>query len=267
MKYRVAFSLTAALMLCGAVAVLYAQSNANRTTQSGRIDLKAQTLVGKTLTNIEELADGRKAYHYVYRVQARPTEQDMPRYTVDPQYNVSYELTGFQADDSIRLRPSNRESQTDSPIWIYDVVFVDSGTRLIEFDASGSIFAPTFTVANDETENCFCTPGNPCGCGCVSCNNCNCQILCGGNPGCSLTCNGCNCTCHTTCPSGCTCEYCRCTCEGCLNVDCVSCPKGCFCDHCGCLCLDDIDHSGVCGCPRCTSPESRCRCDCHVACP
>ena len=292
MRSRIVFVLTAVLFLCGVVAVLYAQSQ-NRTPQPGvdRVDLQTETWVGKRLDRTEDGPNGQKIYHFTYRVEARPSAKGLPRYIVDHRYGITYETEGFQPGDSVTLLSTNPESETDSPIWVYNVTYIGGGTRSVTFAATGSVMAPTFATANSETDDpCTCVGcaaiNNSCscsiGCSCSHCPPCNC-IGCQINncytcpKGCSCShCTHCDCLgCQSqnpkcqSCPQGCTCSHCRCACDGCLSQDpvCTSCPPGCYCDHCGCLCVDDIDHVGVCGCALCISPATRCRCECHAPCP
>ena len=252
MGSRIALIFTAVLMLCGVVAILYAQSNGKRATPSGRIYLKTQTLVGKTVVKVEEGADGRKIHHYVYRVVAKPTEKNMPRYTVDPLYSVTYKLENFQKDDSIKLRPSNKETKTDSPIWIYDVIYVGSGIRSVVFDTEGDIFAPTFVVANSE-EECWCCKKEP--------NECECDF-CEIEDVCCKTCNhssSCSCICHQCKPSvPCTCP------KRDVNNNEEPCPgsNGHSCRYCNPCEKEANDGFGVCweSCTGC-SCKHHCKCD------
>ena len=100
--------------------------NKNKSTPSktDRVDLKTRTLVSKKLNRIDVRPDNKKVYHYTYRVEAEPTVTEMPRYSVDTQYNISYEQEGFQEEDSVTLISDNEESATDSPIWVYEVAYV-----------------------------------------------------------------------------------------------------------------------------------------------
>ncbi|MDR0610654.1 MAG: hypothetical protein LBG58_11125, partial [Planctomycetaceae bacterium] len=122
------------------------KDNSQSAKQSNRVDLKTQTKVGKKLDRVEDTPKGKK-YHYLYRVQAEPTETEIPRYAIDPQYNVSYTQEGFQENDSVTLLSDNTEENTDSPIWVYDVAYVGSGERMLTFSTSGSTGFATFSVA------------------------------------------------------------------------------------------------------------------------
>ncbi|MDR2755117.1 MAG: hypothetical protein LBC20_05370 [Planctomycetaceae bacterium] len=248
-------------------------NNKNKSTPSktGRVDLKTRTLVSKKLNRIDERPDGKKVYHYTYRVEAEPTVTEMPRYCVDTQYNVAYEQEGFQEEDSVTILSDNEESATDSPVWVYDVAYVDSGERALAFATTGSALGATFSSANSETD-----PNDPD----YHCHTCNhydssqCTIACRcccstGDENCN--CSGCqyqNPRCFA-CPVGCTCEHCVCNCDGCLtqNPRCFVCPVGCTCEHCQCLCLQSIDHEGRCGCAICKQRPLTCECECHCICP
>lgn len=295
MRSRIVFSLAAMLFLCGMLATLYAQSSdGGAQAPSDRVDLKTGTWVGKRLERTENGPDGQKIYHYTYRVEARATARDLPRHIVDHRYSITHGHTGFKSGDSITLLSTNEESETDSPIWVYDVTYVGSGRRTIVFSTSGSVVAPVFMMMNGETVgNCVCVGcqfrpscNPPCyiGCNCSHCPPCNCSGCQTRSPrcytcprGCSCAhCTQCNCSgCQslnpkcTSCPRGCTCSHCRCACSGCLSriPPCTSCPPGCYCSHCGCRCADDVDHYGVCGCVSCVSPTTPCRCECHTPCP
>ena len=291
MSNRVVLVLSAMFFLFGVVAVLYAQSQGSVPHRGDdRVDLQTETWVGKRLERTEEGADGQTIHHITYRVEARPTAKGLPRYIVDNRYGITYATQGFKDGDSVTLLSTNAEEETDSPIWVYNVTYVGGGERSITFDTSGSVFAPMFATANSEVDdpcecvgclaisNCSCRVGCSCShcppCNCIGCQTNNCYTC---PKGCSCShCIPCNCLgCQSqnpkcqSCPQGCTCSHCRCACDGCLSQDpvCTSCPPGCYCDHCGCLCTDDVDHPGVCGCALCTSPNTRCRCECHAPCP
>jgi hypothetical protein len=265
-KSRIVPFLMAVLFLCGTLVVLYAQSRGGGAqSDSGRIDLETRTWVGKRLDRTEVSPDGQKIYHYTYRVEARATARNLPRHIVDHRYSITHHHEGFRTGDSITLVSTNDESETDSPIWVYHVRYVGSGRRTISFATSGSVSAPMFTTVTGEAmDYCHCIgcqylSCSTCliGCPCVHCTHCICHGCQSQQPKCQF------------CPHGCTCSHCRCACSGCLSQSpqCTSCPPGCYCSHCGCLCVDDIDHFGVCGCTQCTSPSTRCRCECHTPCP
>ena len=278
--------------VCVFAAILYAQQQKSvQQLSPDRVDLETQTLVGKRLERTETGPNGEKIYHFLYRVEARQTAKSLPRYIVDHRYNITYTTEGFKTGDTITLLSTNEESETDSPIWVYNVTYVGGGNRKINFDTSGSVFAPTFTTVSGETDDpctcvgclalsnaCSCREGCTCShcppCSCIGCTSSSCYLC---PKGCSCShCTVCNCIgCQSqnpkcvSCPQGCTCSHCRCACSGCLSQSppCISCPPGCFCNHCGCLCTDDVDHFGVCGCALCSSPGTRCRCECHAPCP
>lgn len=272
MKSQIVLSFVAVLISCGMVVQLYAQTNNIRTagtvSPSDRMDLKTQTLVGKTLTKVENGAGGEKIYHYTYRVHARATEKKMPRYVVDPQYSISYKQHGFREGDSIRLRSTNPESASDSPIWVYDVTYVGSGTRSLTFATSGSVRPPLF-APTDEVLDVHC---GLCRHETIAdCQAHNCQCRCCADDQINCNCSGCQ---YQTprcfaCPVGCTCDHCVCSCDGCLTQSprCLSCSVGCACDHCRCKCEEDIDHLGRCGCVLCQQKPLTCECECHSNCP
>lgn len=262
------------LLFCTAT-VLCAQTTTGEketttSADSSRVDLKTQTLVGKRLDRVEESETG-KEYHYIYRVEASPTEQELPRYVVDPQYTVTFTQEGFQEGDTVSLVSANSESGTDSPIWVYEVAYVGSGSRSLTFDTSGSILAPEFAVANSETDpndpnyHCY-VCGHANGASCTAACRCCCST---GNENCN--CSGCQ---YQTprcflCPVGCTCSHCVCSCDGCLTQvpRCLACPVGCTCSHCRCQCEISIDHPGRCGCVLCKQRPLECDCECHRDCP
>ena len=230
------------------------------------LDLKPQTVVTKKAGKVEENSNG-KVYHFTYRIQARPTVEKAPKYLVDPKYSVSFTKTNFKENDTVTLLSTNAETETDSPIWVYNVAYAGAGERMIEFQTSGNAIVPLFFVANDEVDpggnfHCYvcghatanqCTSACYCCCAAV-CNCLGCQLQ---NPRCF------------SCPIGCTCSHCVCDCDGCLSQSprCFLCPVGCTCSHCQCLCALNIDHSGICGCANCKKPTSTCTCDCHSDCP
>lgn len=266
------------LLLIGlllATTVVHAQdkatkANGKKAEATSRVDLKPRTLVSKKLDSVKDGPNG-KVYTYKYRVEAQPTESDMPRYAVDPQYNVSYKQEGFLEGDKVTLISSNPETATDSPIWNYEISYEGSGERSITFDTTASVMAATFAAAGGETDpedpNYHCrTCGHydvsqctaACRCCCSSGDeNCNCLGCQYQNPRCF------------GCPVGCTCDHCICSCDGCLtqNPRCLGCPVGCTCDHCRCQCEESIDHSGRCGCAVCKQRPSVCDCECHKNCP
>lgn len=194
MKNRIWLFILVVGFLFGTIVSVHAQQAATPKSQSkDRIDLKTETLVGKTLDEVVDGANG-KEYRYTYRVQAKPTEQEMPRYAVNPQYDITYTKEGFQEKDSVTLLSANTESGTDSPIWVYQVTYVGSGERKISFDTAGSAMVPMFATANSETENpcdicgqdpCVCDDSDPCDvCGqdpCVCDDNDPCEV-CGEYP-------------------------------------------------------------------------------------
>ncbi len=246
-------------------------SGEKKQAETSRVDLKTQTLVGKKLAKVENGANGKKVYHYTYRVQAKATEKEMPRYTVDPQYNVSYKQEGFQEGDSVTLVSTNGESATDSPIWVYDVAYTGSGTRSLTFETSGSMMVASFAAANAETD-----PDDP-SCHCKTCRHYDASLC---TPACRCCCTTddayCNCLgCQLqqprcfSCPEGCRCDHCICSCDGCMTSKprCLACPVGCTCDHCRCQCEASIDHLGRCGCAACRHSASTCECECHNSCP
>jgi len=278
MKNRLVFPLLAALMFCGMTAILTAQTNnepvaagKGRQDASGRVDLKTETWVGKKLEGIDEPDEpgGKRTYRYTYRVHAKATEKNMPRFSINPQFNVSYEQTGFLENDSISLRSTNSESLSESPIWTYDVSYSGGGTRSLNFSTSGSAMSLSFSAANSETpdEEFHCRICNHreisqctllCRCCCATGDeNCNCLGCQYQNPRCFA------------CPVGCDCDHCVCSCDGCLtqNPRCLVCPVGCNCDHCQCLCDVSIDHPGRCGCAACKQRPLICDCECHRVCP
>ena len=258
MRSRVVFLLAAVLLLGGVVAILYAQSQ-SRTPQPGtnRVDLQTETWVGKRLTRTEDAPNGEKIYYYTYRVEARATAKGLPRYVVDHRYNITYETQGFKPGDSVTLLSTNPESETDSPIWVYIVTYVGSGTRSVTFATTGSVFAPSFMTVNGETDECACG-GNgshdECDCGCKS--------------------NGCICTCHQrcsygNCPLGCSNTSDGCGCHGYCSENCThlkssNCPgpNGHNCDKCNPKC----GGAPGCYCPNKNTPLSGCGkldCSCH----
>lgn len=272
MRNRIVLLLVATLMFSGTFVVLQAQMNSgkNNSSESARVDLKTQTLVGKKLLRTEDGPDGKKIFHYVYRVQAQAAERDIPRFTVDPQFNISYKQSGFQEGDSVTLRSTNTESATDSPIWVYDVAYVGSGTRSLTFSTSGSVMAPMFATADGEMD-----PSDP-NFHCKTCNHYDasqctaaCRCCCStGNENCN--CPGCqykNPRCFA-CPVGCKCSHCVCSCDGCMtqNPRCLACPVKCTCEHCRCKCEENIDHLGRCGCMICKQRPFVCDCECHRDC-
>jgi len=269
MRNRVVLFLVA-LISWGALALLYAQQQKGGSLPRDRVDLETETLVGKRLERTETGSNGESIYHYLYRVEARPGAKSFPRYVLDHRYNVTYQTEGFQEGDSIRLRSINRESETDSPIWVYDVIYVGSGMRSVNFGTSGSVLVPLFSVANSEDDP---DPSFHC----TICNHqyahqCTdaCQCCCStGNEPCN--CSGCQ---YQTprcfsCLVGCSCSHCVCSCDGCLTQTprCLSCPIGCTCAHCRCQCVINIDHPGRCGCMRCKQTPLPCHCECHRDCP
>ncbi len=155
MKNRIVRLTLAVGVLLGMIGFVHArqtkQQVAGKAAPTDRVDLKTETLVGKTLDEVVDGPNG-KEYRYTYRVQAKPTEKEMPRYTVSPQYEISYTKEGFQEKDSITLLSENTESGTDSPIWVYQVTYVGSGERKISFDTAGSAMVPMFTTVNSETD-------------------------------------------------------------------------------------------------------------------
>ena len=218
-------------------AVLYAQQQkAVQQLSPDRVDLETETLVGKRLERTETGPNGKKIYHYLYRVEARQTAKSLPRYIVDHRYNITYTTDGFKPGDTITLLSTNEESETDSPIWVYNVTYVGSGSRKITFDTSGSVFAPSFVTVSGETD-------------------------CGGVPGCPTDCNGCGCTCHEEClcEKGGEHEECEC---GCADLDCeCDCHK-----HCKCKAGECVPWEDECDCDDCESEESDCTCTCHCIC-
>lgn len=234
-------------------------------TVKNLLDLKTRTEVSKTLSRSEDTATG-KMFVYVYRIQARPTATDTPRYLVDPSYSISYTTSGFQANDTITLISDNTEKGTDSPIWVYEVTYVGAGTRTITFTTAGEVEVAAYTrVSGEEVlkEHCaICGHDDPSQCteACLCCcfnTNTHCDCI-----GCQLQ----NPRCFT-CPVGCTCAHCVCSCDGCLNQNpaCHSCPPDCNCSHCQCLCESNVDHEGICGCRECKYGD--CDCECHNDCP
>ena len=181
---------------CLCAAVLYAQQQKGvQQTLSDRVDLETETWVGKRLEKTEAGSDGRTTYRFLYRVEARQRATDLPRYIVDHRYSVTYTTEGFQAGDTVTLLSANEETDTDSPIWIYEVTYVGSGERTVTFETSGSVMAPMFATVSGETE----CPA--CGCDLLNCGDHGFCDLC--NPGCSLngcpaSCEGCSCLCHAT---------------------------------------------------------------------
>ncbi len=273
MKNRIFPILLLVGLLFGVAVALHAQ-NASKSTKeqkSERVDLKPRMLVSKKLDRVEDGPNG-KTYVYKYRVEAEPTEKDMPKYTVDPLYNITYEQKDFQKNDTVTLLSDNPESATDSPVWLYEVSYQGSGERKITFATTASVFAPTFLAANGETEEPFeghcglcrheeawqCAAAN-CTCRCCVSDDENCNCL-----GCQYQSPRC-----FSCPVGCTCDHCICSCDGCItqNPRCLSCPVGCTCDHCRCKCEESIDHVGRCGCTACKQKPLTCPCECHRTCP
>jgi hypothetical protein len=239
--------------------------------KSERLNLKTQTLVSKKLDHVDKKANGKKVYHYTYRVEAVPSETDLPQYVTDPQYNVSFEQEGFQAEDSVTLLSDNEESATDSPVWVYDVAYVESGVRSLSFATTGSVMAAAFSAASGELD-----PNDPD----YHCGTCSHSYISQCTAACRCCCytgdENCNCSgCQYqtprcfSCPVDCTCEHCVCSCDGCLtqNPRCLVCPVGCTCGHCTCLCLEDVDHEGRCGCVFCKQRPLTCECECHCVCP
>ena len=237
-RNRIIFVLASVLLFCGVVAVLYAQSP-GKVAQSGtnRVDLRTQTWVGKRLVRTEDGADGQKIYHYQYRVEARQTAKSLPRYIVDRRYGISYETKGFKPGDSVTLLSTNPESETDSPIWVYNVIYVGSGTRQITFSTSGGATVPMFATVSGETDVCDCSNSNyshgggECNCGCAGLS--------------------CPCSCHVpvTCSGNCQCLQSD-TCPGHDGHDCLNCNPCWFESACG--------H----GCSQACS-NSSCMCQCH----
>jgi hypothetical protein len=223
-----------------------AKDNSKSAKKSNRVDLKTQTKVGKKLDRVEDTPKGKK-YHYIYRVQAEPTETEIPRYSVDPQYSVSYTQEGFQEDDSVTLLSDNTEENTDSPIWVYDVAYAGSGERMLTFSTLGSTGFATFSTASSE-EEC-----DGCGCDLTDCDDHACSTCNACSVGdCYNGCDGedCSCDCHETCNPDCNCEP---------SEDCPG-PDGHDCDTCNLLCCQD-------GCPAsCDDPDCSClcHCDCHT---
>ena len=245
MRSQIVLVLATVLLLCGVVAVLYAQSQ-GKTLQPGtdRVDLQTETWVGKRLDRTEDGPNGQKIHHYTYRVEARPTAKGLPRYIVDHRYGVTYETKGFQPGDSVTLLSANPESETDSPIWVYNVTYVGSGTRSVTFSTTGSVMTPTFMSANSET-NC---PG--CGCDLTNCSNHDYCEECNHCPenGCVADCPGCQCACHDTCSENCDCE---------VSLDCPG-PSGHDCETCNPKC------GGEPGCYCGGDPVNGCQCSCHM---
>ena len=273
MRHRLVILFAVVSMFCGMSALICAaQPNATKDGQAqGRVDLKTQTLVGKTLTKVESGPDNKKVYHYTYRVQAKPTQKEMPRYAVDHQYNVSYQQSGFKDGDSVKLRSNNSESASDSPIFVYDVTYSGGGTRSLNFSTSGSVMSLLFAAADSENEpfdgHCgLCRHETV-----ADCQASNCQCRCCVDDQTNCNCSGCqyqNPRCFA-CPVGCNCSHCVCSCDGCLTQSprCLVCPVGCTCDHCRCQCEESIDHLGRCGCVLCKQKPAVCECECHKNCP
>lgn len=196
-------------LLLGTVFFLHAQTKDVPAREEGvassRVDLKTETLVGKKLDRIEDGPNG-KSYHYTYRVEAKATEKELPRYAVNPQYEVSHTKEGFRENDTVTLLSENTESATDSPVWVYEVAYVGSGERSLVFTTAGSTAAPMFMPVNSETED----PDDPGGSGGDE----------GGGTGSGAACECCTtqhmhentCGSHALCPDGCKCTESGCTC-------------------------------------------------------
>ena len=271
--YKTVSCLLFVFLLTGlASSLIQAQSSVTKSGKSDQdkgastiLDLKPQTIVTKKAGRVEDTPQG-KVYHFIYRVQARPTAEKAPKYLVDPKYSITFTKKNFQANDTITLLSTNSETETDSPIWVYDVAYVGAGERMIEFSTIGGAVSPMFSVANSEVD-----PGGG-GIHCYVCNHatagqCTSTCYC-----CCVTachCIGCQPLSCYSCPGGCTCSHCRCSCGGCQSQSpvCTNCPPGCSCSHCSCLCEQNIDHLGHCTCSQCTSTASACTCQCHADCP
>lgn len=113
------------------------------------LDLKTRTEVTKKLDRTEDTATG-KTYHYLYRVQARPTAMDTPRYLLAPSFSVSYAKKNFQANDTMTLISDNEETGTDSPIWVYEVAYVGAGARTLEFTTAGEVEVANYDAVSGE---------------------------------------------------------------------------------------------------------------------
>ncbi len=268
------FPLLVSVGLLFGVAICLQAQNAPKLrdeSQAGRVDLKPRTLVSKKLDRVEDGPNG-KTYVYKYRVEAEPTEKEMPRYAIDPQYRISYEQKGFQKNDTVTLISDNAESATDSNIWVYEVSYVGSGERKITFATTGSVVAPTFLTASGETRC------SKCGCDMQNCSAhdfCDeCRPGCPEN-GCPAECPGCSCSCHKTCSADCDCQKLEdpSLCPGPEGHNCAICNPcsqgGCSarCDGDGCTCLchckcaaGTCSPQSACGCESCASS---CSCPCH----
>ena len=151
--------------------------------QTLEFDLQTEAYVTKEEVNVAASRNGTE-HHYVYRVQAVPTATEIPQYLIDPKYSVSYTTTGFQANDTIALRSTNSETDSESPIWIYDVVYVGSGNRTINFTTTGRMVNVVYLAADNEEPGGDDDPHEPtcprCGCHLQNCETHDCEIC---NPG------------------------------------------------------------------------------------
>ena len=279
MKRRILI-LCALACVCVFAAILYAQQQKSvQQLSPDRVDLETQTLVGKRLERTETGPNGENVYHMLYRVEARQTIKNL-RYMTDYRYGISYTTEGFKPNDSITLLSLNEETETDSPIWVYSVVYYGGGSRKINFDTSGSVHVPTFSTVSGETPDCDCASGNcngnhstECGCGCK---NSNCTCTC-HDPDCP--CEGeeshdecsccsppdCNCSCHPLC------YFNTCYKNTCLEEDEEGdyvCTHSCDC-HCDCvmsLCGENECTYKLCARPDCSChkcPLNKCPRDCN----